>query len=94
MYHLIIVAGSFLGFVFVAETFNPFPRGRYHLKKHGIHARKKKLGMHCSLVVLTIGFLTPYLLPTASITHKLILVTVAVVLFCLPAFWFARRSSS
>ena len=94
MYHLIVFAASYLGFVFIAETLNPFPLGRYHPKKHGIHARKKKLGMLCALIVLTVGVVTPFIVPAETLINKLIFALVLAVLFCMPTVWAVRRFSS
>jgi len=79
MYYLIVAALSCAGFVFFAETINPWPTGRYNPRKYGRYARKRKLGFWSAMVMATTGLIISFLIPASALHIKLIVVLVIAV---------------
>jgi len=79
-YFLIVVAMSFSGFVFFAETLNPWPTGRYDHRKYGTHPHKRKLGFWCAMVVATTSLIVSFVMPASGLQTKL----TVVLLFAVP----------
>ena len=85
MYYLIVLVLTYAGFVFFAETLNPWPKGRYNPRKYGRYARQRKFGFWSAMVVVTTGLIVSFVVPAATLSTKLLLlITIAAPCSLLP----------